>query len=252
MSYTVAMRFLIPFAFLFLTQAAVAQEPLVFVSDAAHAPFTYLDESGEIAGLERDIADAICLVLQRRCDVVLAPWPDLTERVNQGAAELAFTGLSRSTIEHLGMQATAPYLPTPSRFAVLADAAQPESLEALQAFTVGALWGSPHALWLEANLPPEKVQRFPDAEELHLSLHAGTIDLVFGDGLSLYLDFLRSPLGSGVVLSELAIPLETDGEGYAFAMKTGADDLGLISGAILRLQEDGTLARLIGQHLPGY
>jgi ABC-type amino acid transport substrate-binding protein len=87
---------------------------------------------------------------------------------------------------------------------------------------------------------------------MHLSLHAGTIDLVFGDGLSLYLDFLRSPLGSGVVLSEIAFPLGTDGGGYAFAMKTGADDLGLISGAILRLQEDGTLARLIGQHLPGY
>jgi len=246
------MRFLMTMAVLIMAQTVAAQEPLVFASDADHAPFAYLDESGEIAGLERDIADAICLMLQRPCAFVLVPWSELAETINLSTADLAFTGLSVATIAHLGMEATEPHLQTASRFALIEGKPVPDSMETLQEFVVGALWGSPHALWLEDNLPLERIQRFPDAEELYLSLHAGTIDLVFSDGLSLYLDFLRSPLGNGALISGLSIPLDTDGGGYAFAMKTDSDDLVLVADAIRGLREDGTLTRLIEHHLPGY
>ena len=252
LSYTAPMRFLLAMAFVILTRAALAQEPLVFASDAASPPFAHLDESGEIAGLERDLADALCLVLQRPCRFIVLPWQDLAESVRLGDADLAFAGLSATTADHLGLDATPPYLDTASRFAVIAGNREPATAGALQNFTIGALWGSPHALWLARNIPVEGVQRFPDAEEMYLSLHAGTIDLVFNDGLVLYLDFLRSPLGAGAKLAPLAVPLETDGGGYVLAMAPDSTDKALIAEAIGRLRVDGTLERLIAQHLPGF
>jgi len=235
-----------------VAQASASGDPLIFVSDAAYPPFAHLDASGEIAGLERDLADALCAALERPCTFLLVPWAELGPTVIRGDADAAFAGLSRITATEIGLAPGEAYLATPSRFVALRGERQPSGTDDLANFVVGALWGTPHAHWLEQNLPAENVRRYPDPEELYLSLHAGTVDLVFNDGLTLYFDFLRSPLGADAVLVDLAIPLETDGEGYAFATKPDGETGAMLDAAMEQLVRDGTLTRLITAHLPGY
>ncbi len=245
------LRYLSAFLLLFLS-AALSEEPLTFASDAAYPPFAHLDASGEIVGLERDLAEAVCALLDRTCAFVLVPWSDFSPAVARGEADVAFAGLSATTARHLGLVPLGTYLPTPSRFVALEGDPQPADTNDLGNYVIGALWGTPHAHWLEENLPSDNVRRFPDAEEMYLSLHAGTVDLVFNEALTLYLDFLRSPLGADTTLTVLSVSLATDGGGHVFAAGTQGVAHEAIERALDELAENGTLARLIDQHLPGY
>ena len=109
--------------------------------------------------------------------------------------------------------------------------------------------GTPHAHWLEARLPQESLLRFADEEEMFLSLHTGTVDAVFGDGLLLWRDLLQGPLGKGVVLRGPGQTVEQDG--LVLALRDDAALAETVDGALAAMARDGTLAALVARHLPG-
>jgi len=243
------MRLLLAICILTLGFRAAADEPLVFASDGGYSPFSFLDSAGEIVGLERSIADALCVRLARACQFELVAWSGLGPGFAEGSHHVVFSGLSALTIHSLGLQPTPPYLSLASRFATFEGRDIPDQAEAM---VIGALRGSPHALWLELHLPPDQVKRFPGDEEMVLSLRTGQIDAVFDDGLKLYLSLLPSYLCQEIAISGPAVPLASDGGGLAFALAPDSDLTEPIAEALSAMQRDGTLAALIKLHLPGY
>ena len=65
------MRVLVLLACLLICDLVRADDVLVLATDAAKPHFTMLDASGEVVGLERDLTDALCAELDRRCEVIV-------------------------------------------------------------------------------------------------------------------------------------------------------------------------------------
>lgn len=234
---------------LLVLRPAMAAETVVIAGVGAQPPFSQMDDNGTLVGLEPDLAHALCARLPQPCIVTAAAsWDDLVSGLREGRYAIGFGGLSAVTLESLSIAASEPYLPILAERAVIASlAGGADPLESGTAI-IGVMRGTPHALWLEARLPSERLRRFADDEELFLSLHTGNVDAVFGDGLTLWRDLLTSPLGRGVVLRGPGIAVEEDGIVLALGDAAPSDGL---AATLAALAADGTLDTLIERHLPG-
>jgi ABC-type amino acid transport substrate-binding protein len=246
------MRSLLVLALLFWASAARAGDDLVFASDPTYPPFATLDGRGEIAGLDRDIAEAMCRVLGATCRFERRGWNEMIAGLADGRFDAGFSGISTGTAAMLGLPTTQSYLALASRFAGRAGEPAPHALDDLSGYTVGALWGTAEALWLEARLPAARVMRYPDEEEMYLSLQTDRIDLVFGDGLKLERDLLQGPLGDGLALVGPAVDLSGGHDGGLVFLAASQEIAQRLDGALAALAKDGTLARLREKYLPDY
>lgn len=52
----------------------VHSESLTVATEGSYAPFSYIDEHGELAGFDVDIAHALCSEMKVVCQVQAAPW----------------------------------------------------------------------------------------------------------------------------------------------------------------------------------
>jgi ABC-type amino acid transport substrate-binding protein len=246
-------RALSVFALLLLAAPAWADDTLVWATDGAYAPFAVTDVDGTPGGLDRAIAEAICLRIDRSCSFVTVPWPELFPRLGQGRFDVVFSGLSRATVVAAGLATSRTYFVAAARFVVRADTTGPIALDSGN-FPIGVLAGTPHETYLLRRLAdPDRLRRFPDEQELYLSLLGGGVDAVFGDGLALYEALIRHPAAPPVRFAGSAVSdafLFDPDKVYAFAAP--GDLNAAIDRAIAALQDDGTLARIVREYLPGY
>lgn len=235
---------------LLAVRGAAGEEALVVAGTGGQAPLAELQSDGTIGGLEAELVGALCDRLARPCTMTVAPsWGDLLAGLREGRYAIGYGGLSQGTLAGLGIAASTPYLPLRAQWAVVArldGAADPLVTDAMR---IGVIRGTPHAHWLEARLPQERLLRFADEEEMFLSLHTGTVDAVFGDGLLLWRDLLQGPLGKGVVLRGPGQAVEQDG--LVLALRDDAAFGEAVDTALAAMARDGTLAALVARHLPG-
>ena len=230
-----------------LAAPVTAQEALVVAGLGGQAPLSRDDGSGGLSGLEPELAAALCARLEGDCTMtVAASWQDLIGGLREGRSALGFGGLSRLTLEGLGIAASTPYLPLLGQWAVIGEAGDPLAEDGPG---IGVIRGTPHALWLEAHLPQERLVRFADDEEMFLSLHNGSVGALFGDGLVLWRDLLQAPLGRDVALRGPGVDVEADG--LVLALSSDRDLALAVETALAEMAADGTLAALVARHLPG-
>jgi len=235
---------------LLASRTVAAQEPLIVAGIGGQPPFAVLGSDGTMTGLEPDLIAVLCAHLDEPCTMTVAPsWSDLIGGLQEGRYAIGFGGLSANTPESLGITASTPYLPLLAQRAVIAHLAGASDPLDVGGLKVGVIRGTPHALWLEAHLPGERLRRFADDEEMFLSLHTGSVDAVFGDGLVLWRDLLQAPLGQGVVLAGPGIAVEQDG--LVLALSGEPALAGVVNAALDRMAQDSTLAALLERHLPG-
>ena len=152
-----------------------------------------------------------------------------------------------------GLAHSRAYFTEEARFAALRDNSKVIGLETGTA-VVGVLAGTPHAAYLEAHIVDSaRIRRFPDEEELYLSLLGGSIDAVFADGLTLYDALIEHPAELPVVFAGPAIddPVFFD-PAIVFALAPGDPLVAEIDRALVTLAGDGTLRLIIETRLPGY
>lgn len=227
-----------------------AAEPVVVAGIGGQPPFAEVVGDGRLTGLEADLVATLCARLPEGCTVIAATsWNDLVTGLREGRYAIGFGGLSTATLDSLGIAASTPYLPLLAQRAVIARLAGADDPLESEGAIVGVMRGTPHALWLEAGLPPERVHRFADEEEMFLSLHTGSVDAVFGDGLILWRDLINTPLGQGVVLIGPGIDVENDG--LALALANDTTIAAGIENALAQMRQDGSLASLLARYLPG-
>lgn len=234
---------------LFIAAPAMAGDGVVIAGVGGQPPFSRAGADGTLQGLEPELAQMLCNRLPQPCVVVAASsWDDLIAGLREGRYAVGFGGLSTVTLDRLGIATSEPYLPVLAERAEIASlAGATDPLESSTAI-IGVMRGTPHALWLEERLPVERLRRFADDEELFLSLHTGTVDAVFGDGLALWRDLLGSPLGQGVALRGPGIAVEDDGIVLALGDPAQSD---AAAAALSALIADGTVDTLIERYLPG-
>lgn len=228
-------------------------DQLRFVTTSDFPPFNYYDEDGVLTGLNVDLARSICRVLSVNCQVSELEWNDLSETVNDGAADAAIAAMAitQESLERLDF--TDVYLQIPARFAAPKETRiETITAESLEARQIGVARETAHHAYLKTFFPDAELKLFETVDDARAALRAGSIDLVFSDGLSTV--FWVNGAGSRGCCKLAGggfMEPKYFGQGLAIAVKRGNDRLvTVLNYALARLRTSGRLEELMLRYFP--
>ncbi len=225
---------------------SLAAEKLRIATTGDYPPFTYVEDTGEIAGFDVDIALALCAELAAECEIVLEDWERLIPELRAGSFDAIAASMSITEKRRRLVSFTERYYSNVVRFVARkgsgfdpADAA---------GTTIGAARATISSDWLEANLAgTATIKLYTEQQGLYGDLVAGRLDAIFGDGLGSYA-WLQGPEGA---------EFEFAGEGYRLDEGIGIavrhEDASLLSrlnAALEAILANGTYERINARYFP--
>ena len=192
--------------------AAMAGDKIRIATEGAWAPFNYVDEKGNLAGFDVDIANALCAEMKADCTVVAQDWDGMIPalKVRKFDAIVASMSITEERLKQVDF--TNHYYSGGLRFM----GAKGKGLETTKAGLKGKVIGAQRSTfggqYLEDNLGDVvKVKLYDTQEAVYLDLIAGRLDGAISDELPTY-DWLKSDQGKS---------FEYKGEAFAKNDKIG-------------------------------
>ena len=164
---------------LLATSLFAAEPPLLLITTTDTPPFSYRDkETGEIVGIEIDIAREAAAKLGRELEVRWAKFPDLLPMVSAGKADMAASTITITEGRLQAVDFSEPFAHEGGMFLYRAGERMPTMIvvENLRIATIDA---STYDFYLSAhNIDPIRYDTYPLALE---ALKARRVDAVFFD-----------------------------------------------------------------------
>lgn len=160
--------------------AAVAEDgPMVIITTTDTPPYSYVDAAtGEIVGLEIEIAREAAAKLGRTLEVRKAKFPELIPMVSDGKADMAASGITITEGRRQAVDFSIPYATEGGMFLYRAGEPMPTMIlaESLRVATIDA---STYDFYLtKHNIDPIRYDSYPQALA---DLKANKIDTLFFD-----------------------------------------------------------------------
>jgi polar amino acid transport system substrate-binding protein len=224
-----------------------------FLTDDDYPPLNFALADGALAGFNVDIARAVCEELQVGCTIQARRWDTIVDSLVAGKGDAIIASIAATPVLRDKIDFTQPYYRTPARFAMRRDSALLDvTPAALAGKSVGVVAGSAHKAFLDAFYPGVSEKTFPDAVAAREALRAGSIDAVFGDGLSLSV-WLNGAASNDCCVFRGGPYMESRffGEGVGIALrKEDANLRRALDWALARLAARGVYAELYLKHFP--
>jgi polar amino acid transport system substrate-binding protein len=226
---------------------ATAQQTVRIATEGAYAPWNFLNDAGEPAGYEIDLANAICEQAGITCVIVINDWDSIIPNLLAGNYDVIMAGMSITPERLETIDFSDNYFPPdPSRFV----AAPGSSLDFanLTGARVGVQGATIQAGWAEANLGADNtIVSFSTADQAMADLAAGNLDTILADGAYLQPVVDASNGAIEFVGEEVLI-----GDGVGAGIRKGdAELLATWNTALDALKADGTVDGLIAQWFDG-
>ena len=210
-------------------------------------PKSFIDQSGNLAGFDVEVARALCDQARVTCELIPSDWsallPGLVERrLDAAVASISITAERRKLVGF-----TRPYYTSPARWVARNGRFDPFDTAALAVLRVGVRRDTTFDRYLTDSYgTTTTIRRYATQPAALLDLLLGRIDLTLGDEITLRKSFLEAPEGSGFgFVGEPLADREWFGDGNGVAVAPG--DVGLLrllDRAVADLEADGTLRRL--------
>lgn len=223
---------------------AIAQDipdKVTIGTEGAYPPFNFIDEQGEVAGFEIDLANAMCAEMEIECEFVVQDWDGiipglLAQKYDAIIASLYITDERREQIAF-----SDKYYKVPARFVLPADSDIEISAEGLEGMVVGTQRATSFDRFMRDQFPEVDLRVYATMDEAYLDLASGRVDAVLGDVVAISEGFLDTPDGEGF---EFRGPEFTGSEWFGYGAGVGVrkEDAALadaFSEAIAALREDG-------------
>jgi len=228
-------------------------EQIRFVTTSDFPPFNYYDEDGVLTGLNVDLARDICRVLSVNCQVSELEWGDLAGTIKEEAADAAVAAIAITPESLEKFDFSDIYLQIPARFtAPRGSDIDTVSRATIAGKTVGVARQTAHHAYLKTFFPETELKLFDSVDDARAALRAGSVDLVFADGLSTVF-WVNGAASRGCCRLAGGGFLETKyfGQGLAIAVKNDNDRLvRVLNYALLRLRASGRLEELMLRYFP--
>ena len=208
-------------------------------TEGAYPPYNFLNEDGEIDGLERELGDELCRRAGLECTWVTNDWDSTISNLVAGDFDAVLTGMSITDERDAVIDFTQPYLPpSPSVYVALAGAGDGavNGKVAAQVATIQAdhLSGSGATL-----------REYATAPELVAAILSGEVDAALVDGAFASDSIAES--GGRLTLVGPEVLLDS---GVGVGIREGDHRLqGKLDRAISELKADGSLNALIKKWL---
>lgn len=227
--------------------ATQAQETVRIATEGAYAPWNFLNDAGEPAGFEIDLANAICTEAALTCEIVTNDWDSIIPNLLAGNYDAIMAGMSITDERLETIDFSDEYFPAdPSKFVTTAGSGVDPS--ALEGRRIGVQGGTIQAAYAEENFAANNtIVSFGTADQAMADLAAGNLDTILADGA--YLEPVVDASGGGIEFVGEDV-LIGNGVGAGMrkdetALKTQFDD------ALTALKADGTVDMLIAQWFEG-
>lgn len=195
--------------------------------DASYPPFEYIDPStGEITGLDVDLADRISEALGVETVIVNIAYDGLFDALLVGQVDILISGLVDAPEYYAKATFSESYFNAGDIIVFLSDSEEP-LLDALDGKTIGVEYGSGgdvEARQWQRRVANLTIQRFNTSSEALSALSTGTLDAVFLDGISARMGLSQYPnlaLGERLNDKKFALAFHPD----AVALRTAVGEI---------------------------
>ena len=166
--------------------AARTNDVLVLVTTTDTRPYSYRDEkTGEIVGVEIDIARAAAAQIGCRLEIRKEKFPDLLTLVSAGEADLAASGITITEGRRQTVDFSVPYATEGGMFLYRAGEEMPTMIRA-EKLRIGTMDASTYDFYLTAHgLEPVRYGSYAEAIK---DLRAKRLDAMFFDSCTVRID----------------------------------------------------------------
>jgi len=194
-------------------------------------PYTQIDETGEITGMDREIADEVCERARLRCEWIATQFDQLIPGLNMGAFDIIMGGIAITDARQKRVDFTIPYTQSGSSSSYLGLPGAPGIDDAITAVQSGTIQ--------EQHLSDtgRRYISLPNEIAVLEALVQGRADLALGAFNSMTTDAMITQQGFEFLYSE-----DIFDDGTAMAVCKGNDPLReKLDAALSAMIEDGTL-----------
>lgn len=229
---------------------AAAQE-IRIATEGAYPPFNFTQPDGKVAGLEVDLAHALCERMKRPCTVVAQEWDGIIPGLlaKKYDAIMATMNITPERAKAIGF--SIPYMVVPAYFVAPAKSTIDGSPASLRGKTIGAQVSTTHSRYVEKHLGSDAtLKTYDTASNLLADLKAGRLDAAITTGATAS-DWVKGDGGKSVKLvGQPVIDAEVFGPGIGVGLRK--EDSALkqsFDEAIRAVVQDGTLARIAARYV---
>ena len=226
---------------------------LRFLTSNDYPPFQFLDQDGSLTGFNVEIARGICRALETTCDIRVAPWEVLLERLMRNEADAVIASIKTTPRLLAHFDVTDRYYTTPARFAASVSLAVSEvTPETIEGRRIGVVRGTAHEAYLQAFFARSAIVPFDDTVQMRNALVSGLVDLVFDDGIGLSFWLLgTSSRGCCAFKGGPFLEPRYFGDGISIAINKGRPELKTDMNRALRsLRESGRYEEIASRSFP--
>ncbi|CAO3408396.1 transporter substrate-binding domain-containing protein [Azospirillum largimobile] len=229
---------------------AAAQE-IRIATEGAYPPFNFTQPDGKVAGLEVDLAQALCERMKRPCTVVAQEWDGIIPGLlaKKYDAIMATMNITPERAKAIGF--STPYMVVPAYFVAPAKSSIDGSPASLRGKTIGAQVSTTHSRYVEKHLgSAATLKTYDTASNLLADLKAGRIDAAITTGATAS-DWVKGDGGTSVKLvGQPVIDAEVFGPGIGVGLRKEDESLKQsFDEAIRAVVQDGTLARIAARYV---
>ncbi|MFJ6328772.1 MULTISPECIES: transporter substrate-binding domain-containing protein [unclassified Rhizobium] len=204
--------------------AMAEQRTLRIGTDGIYPPFSVVDNSGKVTGLDIDIGNAICAKLSAKCEWTAQDFEGLIPAVQNGRYDMVIASHSITEERKKAVDMVKYYNNTASFLVPKNSDGSDLSPAAFAGKSVGAQTGTVHASYLEQKFSGSTLKFYPSQIEAYADLSSGRIDAVMGDTPTLY-TWVQSEGKDCCKISEAKISDPAVGDGAGIVIKKGNEPL---------------------------
>ena len=234
---------------LFCASAACA-ETLKMGSSIDFAPYEYYDDvTGDIVGIDVEIAKAVCEKLGADLEIVDMQFDSIIAAVVSGKVDFGMSGFTVTEERKQSVDFSTTYTTAKQSVIVPEDSAiatVDDLFDAEAEYKIGVQIGTTGDLYItddvEANGLKHSIERFNKAPDAVVALNSGKIDCVIIDD-QVAVNFVNA--NEGLKLLDTAYALED----YAICFPKESDLYADFNAALEELIEDGTVQAIIDKYI---
>lgn len=237
---------------LFASMPALADGPAIRIAtEGAYPPFNLTKPDGQLAGLEVELANALCERMKRSCTVVAQDWdgiiPGLMARKYD--AIMATMNITPERLKSIAF--STPYMVVPAYFVAAAGSGIDGTLETLRGKEIGAQTSTTHYRYAEKHFGDAVTLRSYDTTaNLLADLKSDRIAAAITTGATAS-DWVREDASKSIQLvGKPLIDADVFGPGIGVGLRK--DDAALkqdFDAAIASVVKDGTLAGIAAKYV---
>ena len=211
-------------------------------TNAAFPPYEFVDENGNVAGIDAEIASAVAEKLGMALEIKDMAFDSLITAVSTGNVDIVFAGMTVTEERKEAVNFTDSYA-TGIQVVIVKDGSSIASIEDLDGKKIGVQSGTTGDIYCADDYGEDAIMRFDNGALAITALYNDQVDCVVID---------NEPAKAFVEANEGLKILETEyvTENYAAAIaKENTELLDKVNGALAELKAEGKLDEIIAKYI---